>query len=82
MIIFLLILCIFLFISTTLLAVLLTSTMIYFGVTSIDNKIINKQDLHNIINNCSTRFTKKKKLIRQASHPKISRAKVHKRTYY
>ena len=82
MIIFLLILCIFLFMSTTLLAVLLTSTMIYFGVTSIDNKIINKQDLHNIINNCSTRFTKKKKLIRQASHPKISRAKVHKRTYY
>ena len=82
MIIFLLILCIFLFISTTLLAVLLTSTMIYFGVTTIDNKIINKQDLHNIINNCSTRFTKKKKLIRQASHPKISRAKVHKRTYY
>lgn len=82
MIIFLLILCIFLFMSTALLAVLLTSTMIYFGVTSIDNKIINKQDLHNIINNCSTRFTKKKKLIRQASHPKISRAKVHKRTYY
>ena len=82
MIIFLLILCIFLFMSTTLLAVLLTSTMIYFGVTSIDNKIINKQDLHNIINNCSTRFTKKKKLVRQASHPKISRAKVHKRTYY
>ena len=82
MIIFLLILCIFLFMSTTLLAVLLTSTMIYFGVTSIDNKIINKQDLHNIINNCSTRFTKKKKLVRQASYPKISGVKVHKRTYY
>lgn len=82
MIIFLLILCIFLFMSTTLLAVLLTSTMIYFGVATIDNKIINKQDLHNIINNCSTRFTKKKKLVRQASHPKISGAKVHKRTYY
>ena len=82
MIIFLLILIALLFLSTVLLAVLLTSTMVYFGVVTIDNKIINKQDLHNIINNCSTRFSKKKKLAKQASYPKIGGTRVHKRTYY
>ena len=82
MIIFLLILCTFLFLSTVLLAVVLTSAMVYFGVITTDNKIINEQDLNNIINNCSSIFTKKKKIVKHALHPKMGGSRVHKRTYY